>query len=391
MKINHRHHQSLLQRQDRILTGNYKLQIVEYVTAEQGGPTAVQTDGQNIAINYELVINDLSDPVRLAAAAGANAHALGHNLRTPRVENQLHKEFEKNGKLWRQAFNIAEDWRIECHVVDDSHVNGPYLAALFNVMDGLIAGVYKDQYSDLDRFILLAGRLYLADETIMGRSHVDYLRTLRDIAANDPIWENGKKTVGDIWNECQMTNHMTDSCIKIVLEQEDLHFLTGRSWADALIDHAVMYHNKLWAMKHLGHTPDDTHLIGSDMINIINRIMVLILPSVRVHNFPNGSSRGMLRNDGTNPHFELWQDVTFGFEKSRDDGGQGNGNPSDTGNPGNGGKNPSSDDTNGKPGESGNVGRTDPKPPGEDAPRKSGRGEMAEDLKSDCRCGTCGR
>lgn len=386
MLIHPRHHQSLLQRQDRILTSNYKLRVVDYVNPQQHSMTVVQTNGQDIAINYMQAITNLSDPRRLAAAAGANSHALGHNLRTPRLEYQLKEAFNKSGKLWRQAFNIAEDWRIECHVVDDSHVNGPYLAALFDLMDNLSGGHGAD-YTDFERFILTAGRLYLADEDIMGSDHIDYLKTLRDIAASDYIWDNGNRTVIDVWRQSGALREMSDSMVEVVLSNTDLHNLTGKSWADALIDHAVMYHDKLWCMRHLGHKPSDIYLPGGRMVEMINRIMILIMPAIDRRY--NDGRIVMLNDSGINPAFGLWQDITFAFDQSSESDGQGENVPGSgkEGNDAASGSSPSSKSGNEDQQSSGSGEDDNGKAKG----KNRGSGFMQHMNSDDCRCGTCGR
>jgi hypothetical protein len=353
MQIKPQHHMSILQRQDRILTGNFDMRILQYQEGHESHETFVQTNGVDIAINYRG-FTPLLDPRVLAAGNGANVHALAHNLRTPRMEAHMLDAFKNNGPMWRQAFNIAEDWRVECHIVDDSHIAGPMLASMFTHATNNSKGL-----SARDVFILTAGRLYLADADLVGDKHVEYMRALRDLAAHEEV-----ATVAMRVSQHQQTGgQITTAEQKIFNKHTDLHLLKGMAWANAVIEHAILYHNKLWSMKHLGHPVNDTYLLGSQMCEIIERIMVLIGP---------GS-----RDNGTTPAFDVWQDITFLFDQT---GGDGSPTPS----PGDGSPQPPGDDPPSDGGDGDDEG---------DEEDSKGRGGSFGDgmFDEDCRCGTCGR
>jgi hypothetical protein len=355
MQIKPQHHMSILQRQDRILTGNFEMRILEYQSGHASHETLVQTNGVDIAINYSD-FTPLLSPRVLAASNGANVHALAHNLRTPRMEYHMLDAFKNNGPLWRQAFNIAEDWRVECHVVDDSRVAGPMLAALFNHV------TTEQKNSPHELFILSAGRLYFADSNLVGDKHVEYIRALRDLAALDAA-----QTVHDRWYEFNSNGgQMTQATHAAFSNNSDLHDLKGMAWANALIEHAILYHDKLWSMKHLGHPINDVYLAGSQMCKIIDRIMILIGP-----NLHNASGTGTCYG------FDVWQDITFLFDQT----GGSPPPPSPSG-----GDPQSSGDGEPQAGDSGD----DDAPSGDD--KSDGRGKsFSNDVFDDCRCGTCGR
>jgi hypothetical protein len=354
MQIKPQHHMSILQRQDRILTGNFDMRILDYQEDAASHETLVQTNGVDIAINYRP-FTPLLNPRVLAAGNGANVHALAHNLRTPRMEAHMLDAFKNNGPMWRQAFNIAEDWRVECHIVDDSHIAGPMLASMFTHVTNVLRG----QLNDRDVFILTAGRLYLADASLVGDKHVEYMRALRDLAAH----EESITVAMRFLDHQQNGGVITTAERKIFDKHEDLHYLQGTAWANAVIEHAILYHDKLWSMKHLGHPVNDTYLLGSQMCEIIERIMVLIGP---------GS-----RDNGTSPAFDVWQDVTFLFDQT---GGDGSPTPS----PGDGSPPPPGDAPPSDGGDGDDEG---------DGEGSKGRGGSFGDgmFNEDCRCGTCGR
>lgn len=361
MQINPSHHMSILQRQDRILTGNFDMCVLEYQQVHDSH-TLVQTNGVDIAINYPVFFAPLNQPLVLAASAGANVHALAHNLRTPRMEYHMLDAFKNNGPLWRQAFNIAEDWRVECHVVDDSYVSGPLLAALFNHS----RLVTKPSVREL--FVLASGRIYLSNPDLVGGKHAQYVRALRDLAAHEH-----PQTVINEWREfdsIDATDPVSGALRDMIEQHEDLYGLTGTAWANALIEHAIMYHDKLWSMRHLNHPVNEIYLLGSQMCQIIDRITVLIGPCLQ-------------RANGTAPAFDIWQDITFQFDQTGQslgsgDGEQGNGQPqSSSGNPSDG------------DGKSDGDGDGDDKQKGQSKSERSDK--FANDVFNDCRCGTCGR
>ena len=371
MRIYPNHHKSLVQKVDRILTGEYSMKVDAMdVNSELMGTTKVppisKTNGFDIEINYGLFINSDSfvplcgnSMMALAALQGANDHGLAHNVLTPRLKWILHDEFKRRGPLFQQAFNIAEDWRVETQFVDMKRVAGPAFAALLNHFD-------KKDMDDLVRYVLYVGRLYLSDTEIFGQEMIDHLRTLRALAISHPVWDN--HTIGMLW--LQETNGksgewMQNEYMRNLLLNEvnpDFMHLRGAAWADAVQEVALAYYDKRWAKGH----ETDKMLSVRKMMDMIERLMFLLGPSDA-------------RDNGTNPCLDPWQDITLQFDQGEpdsDDSGGGGGGSGGTPMPSNG----SEEDGEG----GGGDGRGD---------RYSdiGNGTGTEGKDNGCRCGTCGR